>query len=84
MSMHACIDRLSGLQGVIMIDPETGDEAFNLEISSQDELGRKLVTPGAEERTSVPTESPIPVPRPSLRCDSAERELLKHHFSTDG
>ena len=56
------------------------DDTLDLEIRSQDELGRTIVpsqeTPGREDFT-------LPAPRASMRCKTTERELFKHDFSKD-
>lgn len=59
------------------------DEPLNLDALSFDELGRSIVRDG---ETDVPTDMLpplLPTPHVSVRCHSAERELLGNHFPTE-
>ncbi len=48
-----------------------------LEVNARDELGRSRVL--AQPRISV-EEIEVDEGTPTQRCDTAEREILKHHF----
>lgn len=59
------------------------DEPLNLDALSFDELGRSIVRDGETDSPTEVLPPSLPVPHVTIRCHSAERELLGNHFPTE-